>query len=145
MGSRALGLQMADGGVARKLGGPCTDGETEAGNFLGSHGELATEVGWGAAGSGHEVSHFPSRRGVSHWQEQVCELPDGRAPSPFVGRGVGFKDLPGGVRWGAGLAILGERKREKEREGEEQGRGVQRRKEEEGVGVGKERRFSERR
>lgn len=39
MGSRNLGLLMAEGRVARKLGSPCTDGETEAGNFLGSHGK----------------------------------------------------------------------------------------------------------
>lgn len=61
MVSRTLGLQMADSRVARKLGSPCIDGETEAGNFLGSHGDLATEVGPGAVGSGHEMSHFPPR------------------------------------------------------------------------------------
>lgn len=61
MVSRTLGLQMADSRVARKLGSPCIDGETEAGNFLGSHGDLATEVGLGAVGSGHEMSHFPPR------------------------------------------------------------------------------------
>lgn len=123
MVSRALGLQMADSRVARKLGSPCIAGETAAGNFLGSHGDLATEVGRGAVGSGHEMSHFPPRRGISHWQEQVCELPDGQAPSPVVGRGVGFQDLPGGVSSGEGAGHPWREEERKERGREEEGRG----------------------
>lgn len=40
-------MQMAEGRVGRKLGSPCTDGETEAGSSQRSHGKLARKVGWG--------------------------------------------------------------------------------------------------
>lgn len=67
---------MAEGRVGGKLGSPCKDGETEAARFLKSHGEFATG-GMKAVGSGREVSHFPPKRSVARWQQQVRELSGG--------------------------------------------------------------------
>lgn len=39
-GEQSPGLPMAEGRAGSKLGSPCTDGGTEAGSFLKSHGEL---------------------------------------------------------------------------------------------------------
>lgn len=116
MMSRALGMRMAGRRVGRKLKCPCTMGKLEAGSSLKSHGKLAAEAGRGGYELWPQVSPFPPRRGVSHWQEEVCEPPDDQAPPPAVGAKWDSRN------WQAGsdrsLAILGEREREGER-GEE--------------------------
>lgn len=68
-----------------------------------------------AVGSGREI-YFPSRRDISHWWGKVFEPSDDWAPSPTVGRGVRFNELPGRVRWG-----VGHPRREKEEKGERAG------------------------